>query len=99
LRALSAADTSVHASGRKHPGQRRGEHWRTTKSSAWARRMNGLRALKLTAEQRRDIARKAALSRWATARQSANPPTNPSGEVANPPTNLSANPTTNGSQT
>jgi hypothetical protein len=39
-------------------------HWRTHKGTAWARRMNGRRTLKLTADRRREIARRAAQARW-----------------------------------
>ncbi len=43
---------------------RRGQHWRSVKGRGWARRMAARRALKLTAEQRSAIARKAAETRW-----------------------------------
>jgi hypothetical protein len=39
-------------------------HWRSGKGSTWGRRMAARRALKLTAEQRSEIARKAAQARW-----------------------------------
>lgn len=39
-------------------------HWRQRKDGAWSRRMNGKRTLKLTAQQRSDIARKGAQARW-----------------------------------
>jgi hypothetical protein len=40
------------------------QHWRHNKGSSWGRRMAALRRLKLTAERRREIARKAAQARW-----------------------------------
>jgi hypothetical protein len=38
--------------------------WRRMKGTGWARQMNGLRTLKLTAEQRRASASRAARARW-----------------------------------
>jgi hypothetical protein len=40
------------------------QHWRQQRGSAWARRMNALRTMKLTAEQRRQSAVHAARARW-----------------------------------
>jgi hypothetical protein len=40
------------------------QHWRKQRGTGWGRRMAALRALKLTAKQRRDSARNAALARW-----------------------------------
>jgi hypothetical protein len=63
LRERVAAAASGSASERTH-GQRPGEHWRSIKGTAWARRMNGRRALKLSPARRREIARQAAQARW-----------------------------------
>jgi hypothetical protein len=46
----------------------RTKHWRTHKGSAWGRRNAALRALKLTPEQRSEIARNAAQARWSRAK-------------------------------
>jgi hypothetical protein len=40
------------------------QHWRSQRGTGWGRRMAALRALKLSAQQRRDSARKAAEARW-----------------------------------
>ena len=45
-------------------GDDQAHHWRSVKGRAWARRMAARRALKLSAEQRSAIARKAAETRW-----------------------------------
>jgi hypothetical protein len=50
----------VDAHGRKPARQ----DWRRTYGSAWGRRMTGLRMLVTTREQRREIARRAAIARW-----------------------------------
>lgn len=54
-----ACDDACDAAGVDQPN-----HWRSVKGRAWARRMAARRALKLTAEQRSEIARKAAQARW-----------------------------------
>jgi Stress-induced bacterial acidophilic repeat motif len=41
----------------------RAKHWRNVKGSAWGRRMAALRALKLSPERRREIARKGGQAR------------------------------------
>jgi hypothetical protein len=52
-------------------GDDRAHHWRSVKGRAWARRMAARRALKLSAEQRSAIARKAAETRWQRQRSNA----------------------------
>jgi hypothetical protein len=42
----------------------RAKHWRNVKGSAWGRRMNGMRNLKLSSTRRSEIARIAARARW-----------------------------------
>jgi hypothetical protein len=59
---VSAADASVDASVDASDRKPR-QHWRSNKGAAWARRMNGLRALKLSEKERHDIAQQAALAR------------------------------------
>ena len=49
-------------------------HWRNNKGQAWGRRMAARRALKMTAEQRRASARKAAQARWQRARETVETP-------------------------
>ena len=48
------------SSGASRNGNGRDQHWRNVKGSAWGRRMAALRALKLSAERRSEIARHAA---------------------------------------
>jgi hypothetical protein len=48
-------------------------HWRHQRGPAWGKRMAARRALKLTAEQRSDIARKAAQARWSRTKNKAPP--------------------------
>jgi hypothetical protein len=43
-------------------------HWRRSRGTTWGRRMAGWRNLKLTREQRSDIARNAAQVRWSRAK-------------------------------
>jgi hypothetical protein len=51
----------IHASSvASRNGNGREQHWRNVKGSTWGRRMAALRALKLPAERRSEIARKAA---------------------------------------
>ena len=52
-----AGDASEDASEQR-------KHWRTNKGPAWGRRMAALRALKQSAAERSEIARKAAQARW-----------------------------------
>jgi hypothetical protein len=54
-----ACDDACDETGANHA-----QHWRSVKGRAWARRMAARRALKLSAEQRSAIARKAAETRW-----------------------------------
>jgi hypothetical protein len=63
-----AIDPAAQAlpSARQARAQR--QHWRQKRGTGWGRRMAARRALKLTAEQRRGIARKAAQARWSRAK-------------------------------
>ena len=59
-----AIDPSAQASPSARPAREPRSHWRHQRGPAWGKRMAARRALKLTAEQRSDIARNAALARW-----------------------------------
>jgi hypothetical protein len=60
----------------------RAKHWRNVKGPAWGRRLNAKRNRKLTAEQRSEIARNAALVRHR--RRQLKPAPAPSGSSATP---------------
>lgn len=57
-------DPAAQASPSARPAGEPRSHWRHQRGPAWGKRMAARRALKLTAEQRSDIARNAALARW-----------------------------------
>jgi hypothetical protein len=51
----------------------RAKHWRNIKGSAWGRRLVAMRNVKLSPEQRSEIARNAARARWSRANDKAPP--------------------------
>jgi hypothetical protein len=59
-----AIDPGAQASPSARPAREPRSHWRHQRGPAWGKRMAARRALKLTAEQRSDIARNAAQARW-----------------------------------
>jgi hypothetical protein len=61
---LVAIDPDAQAAPQARPARSPRSHWRHKQGSAWGKRMAARRALKLSAQQRSAIGRKAALARW-----------------------------------
>jgi hypothetical protein len=59
-----AIDPDAQAAPQARSTRAARQHWRQRRGSAWGKRLAARRALKLTAEQRSAIARKAAQARW-----------------------------------
>jgi hypothetical protein len=81
-----AIDPDAQAAPQARPARAPRRHWRQQRGSSWGKRMAARRALKLSADQRSEIARNAAQARWQ--RQ----PRLNSSEVLAAPTNSSASP-------
>jgi hypothetical protein len=59
-----AIDPDAQAPPQARPAHTPRSHWRDQRGSAWGKRLAARRALALSAEQRSEIARKAARARW-----------------------------------
>jgi hypothetical protein len=66
--ALALIEQQLSASDRASDEKPNRYDWRRMKGTGWARQMNGLRTLKLTPEQRRASASRAARARWKSRR-------------------------------
>jgi hypothetical protein len=62
--ALALIEEQLRASDHASDEKPNRYDWRRMKGKGWARQMNGLRTLKLTPEQRRASAARAARARW-----------------------------------